>query len=179
METHVESLFAAWEGFYVIVGTSAAALTGLMFVVITLLADSQRRRTLPMINAFATPTVVHFTAVVALSAGMAAPWSGAHLISTLLALLAVAGLVYVAIVLRRLRRDSEDYKPVKEDWIWHVIVPAISYLVLFASHVGIRNHLSWAPYVVGAVSVALLADGIHNSWDMVTYMVATEPREKA
>ena len=34
------SSLAAWESFYVIVGTSAAALTGLTFVVIVLLAEA-------------------------------------------------------------------------------------------------------------------------------------------
>ena len=31
--------FAGWENFYVIVGSSAGALIGLQFVVITLIAD--------------------------------------------------------------------------------------------------------------------------------------------
>ena len=53
-------LFPAWETFYVIVGSSAGALTGLMFVVIALVAEfrgSERQ-----IEAFGTPTVVHFSA---------------------------------------------------------------------------------------------------------------------
>ena len=35
------SLLAAWQNFYVIVGSSAGALIGLQFVVITLIADSR------------------------------------------------------------------------------------------------------------------------------------------
>ena len=53
-----------WDNFYVIVGSSAGALIGLQFVVITLIAD------LPIhdgaaqaSSAFATPTVLHFGAV--------------------------------------------------------------------------------------------------------------------
>ena len=46
-----------WESFYVIVGSSAAALTGLMFVVVTLLADSRRQRSGGALDAFATPTL--------------------------------------------------------------------------------------------------------------------------
>src|SRR4051812_768692 len=37
------ALLAAWESFYVIVGSSAAALTGLQFVVIALIAETARR----------------------------------------------------------------------------------------------------------------------------------------
>jgi hypothetical protein len=52
---------AGWENFYVIVGSSAGALIGLQFVVITLIAvfpivkDVERAS-----SAFATPTIVHF-----------------------------------------------------------------------------------------------------------------------
>ena len=47
-----------WEGFYVIVGTSAAALTGLMFVVIAVVADAGPRSATPRgIATFITPTI--------------------------------------------------------------------------------------------------------------------------
>jgi hypothetical protein len=42
----MHSVLADWESFYVIVGSSAGALTGLMFVVITLVADARIKRTL-------------------------------------------------------------------------------------------------------------------------------------
>lgn len=50
---------SGWDNFYVIVGSSAAALIGLQFVVITLIAYTQRRSTHGSIGAFAGPTVVH------------------------------------------------------------------------------------------------------------------------
>jgi hypothetical protein len=65
------SALRAWESFYVIVGSSAAALTGLQFVVIALISDLRRRSTEREISAFATPTVVHFTAVLMLSGAAA------------------------------------------------------------------------------------------------------------
>jgi len=57
------SLFAAWESFYVIVGSSAAALTGLQFVVMVLGAEISAVGTVHTTRAFGTPTVVHFCAV--------------------------------------------------------------------------------------------------------------------
>jgi hypothetical protein len=52
--------FAAWDSFYVIVGSAAGALIGLQFVVMTLLiADMQRRRTPEAGAAFATPICSH------------------------------------------------------------------------------------------------------------------------
>src|ERR1019366_7033350 len=73
----IMTALAGWENFYVIVGSSAGALIGLQFVVITLIAD------MPIApgqaqagDAFATPTVVHFAAVLLLSAIVSAPWRG-------------------------------------------------------------------------------------------------------
>src|SRR5256885_15057167 len=58
--------FNAWESFYVIIGSSAAALTGLQFVVVVLGAEA--RSLGPEVGAFGTPTVVHLCAVLLMSA---------------------------------------------------------------------------------------------------------------
>ncbi len=51
---------SGWENFYVIVGSSAGALIGLQFVVITLIADFPVVRDAERAgSAFATPTIVH------------------------------------------------------------------------------------------------------------------------
>lgn len=68
MEEAARLPLAAWQNFYVIVGSSGAALTGLQFVVIALVAQSRRRSTLREIDAFGTPTVVHFSSVLFVSA---------------------------------------------------------------------------------------------------------------
>jgi hypothetical protein len=60
---------AGWENFYVIVGSSAGALIGLQFVVITLIADMPiTDGGVQASSAFATPTIVHFGAVLLLAA---------------------------------------------------------------------------------------------------------------
>jgi uncharacterized membrane protein len=51
---------AGGENFYALVGSSAGALIGWQFVVITLVADRPALRTAEAGAAFATPSVVHF-----------------------------------------------------------------------------------------------------------------------
>ena len=59
---------SAWQNFYVIVGSSAGALIGLQFVVLTLIAAMPRRAgTAQAGAAFSTPNVVHFGSVLLLS----------------------------------------------------------------------------------------------------------------
>lgn len=64
------SEMAAWDSFYVIVGSAAGALIGLQFVVLTLIAERPPLR----VAAFSTPTIVHFGVVLLMSALLRAPW---------------------------------------------------------------------------------------------------------
>ncbi|HEV8215843.1 MAG TPA: hypothetical protein VGP95_08420, partial [Gemmatimonadaceae bacterium] len=62
------SVLSGWESFYVIVGSSGAALIGLQFVVIVLIADVHLEGSGDSIAAFGTPTVMHFASALAVSA---------------------------------------------------------------------------------------------------------------
>src|ERR1051326_8543208 len=120
-----------WDSFYVIVGSSAGAVTGLQFVVITLGAESQALKE-QTIRAFATPTVIHFCAVLLMSAILSAPWQAFSYIGAALMACGVIGAGYTLLVLRYARRQK-DYSPVFEDWLWHTALPLIAYLTLLAS----------------------------------------------
>src|SRR2546426_5481363 len=74
MEPAAQSVLSQWESFYVIVGSSAGGLTGLMFVVVALIKESSLPRNPDSIDAFGTPTVIHFVAVLLLAAVLSAPW---------------------------------------------------------------------------------------------------------
>src|SRR3954471_23019232 len=107
------SPISGWDNFYVIVGSSAAALTGLQFVVVTLIAQSRRRATSQEISAFGSPTVVHFCSALFISAALSAPWRSLLAASISMAACGAAGLTYTTIVGRRARRQT-GYKPVFE-----------------------------------------------------------------
>src|SRR5215472_6018615 len=99
------SPLVAWASFYTIVGSSAAALTGLMFVVVTLLPETGGSATGESIDAFGTPTVVHFCMALLVSAILCAPWPSMAGVGLAVAVVGVAGLGYVIVVIRRARRQ--------------------------------------------------------------------------
>src|SRR5690349_15199267 len=111
-----------WESFYVIVGSSAAALIGLQFVVITLIADSRLPSTSGSIRAFGTPTVVHLGGALVISAIMSAPWPSLFAVAIPVAACGILGIGYGNTVIYHARRQT-GYQPVLEDWLWHVILP--------------------------------------------------------
>jgi len=175
MQVAVAAPIVGWESFYVIVGSSAAALTGLQFVVITLIADARRRGGPAEIAAFGTPTVVHFCAALFVSALLSAPWPTLH--GPRLTLLAggAAGLCYTAIVLRRALRQR-GYEPVFEDWLWHTILPAVAYGALLGAAAFMSRGVLLMLFVTAAAVLLLLYIGIHNAWDTVTFLAVDQPR---
>ena len=163
-----------WENFYVIVGSSGAALTGLQFVVMALVAEAQRQNTTPeTIDAFGTPTVVHFCAALIVSASLSAPWHSLTRLSVALGMCGVWGVVYGLIVVRRARRQS-TYKPVFEDWLWHTALPLAAYTALLLAAIVLPRDPEPCLFVVAGAVLSLVLIGIHNSWDTVTYLALSQ-----
>lgn len=168
-----------WENFYVIVGSSAGALIGLQFVVITLIADLRVTRGAVQAGSdYTTPTVVHFAAVLFLAAIVSAPWNGIGQAAMAWGALGLGGGAYVFLVARRLRRPTA-YQAVLEDWIFHVVLPFASYAGLVVAARAAVSHPRPALFSVAAAALVLLLVGIHNAWDVVTYHVFVRRLEQA
>ena len=167
-----------WENFYVIVGSSAGALIGLQFVVITLIAEIPLTQADAQAgDAFSTPSVVHFAVVLFLSALITAPWEGIGVVEKLWGAVGVGGVAYTALVVRRLR-TQHAYKPVFEDWLFHVLLPFASYAMLAGSAYEASSYPRVALFLVAAAVLVLLFVGIHNAWDAVTYHVFVRRKSK-
>ncbi len=175
----VPGALAGWESYYVIVGSSAAALTGLQFVVMALVADVwARRASADQIDAFGTPSIVHFCVALLTSATLSAPWRNLGSAGQVLGIVGLAGLVYAAIVIRRARRQ-QGYTPVFEDWLWHAALPGVAYGALTIGAIGLTRFEHEALFFVATATLLLVFIGIHNAWDTVTFIVLTrgESRE--
>ncbi|MGH9970567.1 MAG: hypothetical protein ACREBG_22625 [Pyrinomonadaceae bacterium] len=164
-----------WNSFYVIVGSSAGALIGLQFVVLTLIAERPPLRAAEAGAAFATPSVVHFAVVLLLSAIASAPWRAIGAVAVFWGLVGLGGIVNGVVVALRLRVQTV-YRPVFEDWLFHVLLPLAAYAMLAVSAYVAQSHARLALFVVGAATLLLLFVGIHNAWDAVTYHVFVNRR---
>jgi hypothetical protein len=169
MDEVARSSLAAWSDFYVIVGSAAAALTGLQFVVIALVNDMRQPASEQTISAFSSPTVVHFAMALLTSAIVTAPWPAIWHVSLTAGTCGTASFIYGLVVLQRARKQTQ-YKPVLEDWIWHVSLPLVAYALLTVSAVLLYRYQTAAPFGIGAAVLLLVFVGIHNAWDTVTYV---------
>jgi hypothetical protein len=165
------AVFKQWENFYVITGSSSAALTGLVFVVVTLSAD--RRRGGPGrsegTSIFSSPTIMHFCIAFLISGIFAAPWPAPGLAGTSIGLAGIFGVCYISNILRRAKRLT-TYAPDTGDWIWFVGLPLATYLMITVAGFLLVHTPQEASFAIGAGTLLLIFIGIHNAWDVVTYL---------
>jgi len=159
-----------WSNFYMMVGSSAAALTGLMFVVIALISQIERTEASEEgLAAFGTPTVLHFCAALLVSAILSAPWQS---LTPVIVLLAITGIFGIGFILRAMHRTTrmDGYDPDTSDWAWYMIAPLFAYAAILAGAFGMLAIPRLALFIVAAGAVALMFLGIRNAWDTVTYL---------
>ena len=165
------SLLSNWQNFYMIMGTAAATLTGLMFVATSLVAGIETH--VPTANAgisaFNTPTVVHFGIVLLLAGVLSAPWQTFSSLGLLLGLVGLGMVFYSIIVLRRMRRVPH-YQSTLEDWLWYMAFPFFANILLIVAAFVLPKYPPSALYIVGLAMLLLLLVGIRNAWDMVTFL---------
>ncbi len=163
-------ILAEWDSFYVIVGSAAGALIGLQFVVMTLVAANPPKGVAEGSAAFSTPTIVHFSSVLLLSALLRIPWQALSSIALLWGLMGLCGVLYTLVVARRMHVQSV-YQPVFEDWLFHALLPLAGYALLGLSAFAALSYEREALLGVGTGALILLFIGIHNAWDAVAYHV--------
>lgn len=152
-------------------GSSAAALTGLMFVVITLVTDAIRNRVRPEdgVSTFSTPTVYHFCAALFVSGILLAPWRSVWVPGMAIALLGIIGTIYIGQIIIRTSR-STAYRAELDDWIWYTILPCIAYLVIAGCGLFLNRSPRLILFGLAAATLLLVFIGIRNAWDVVTYL---------
>lgn len=152
-------------------GSSAAALTGLMFVVLTLIAGSEAvRRTPEGISTYTTPTVLHFATALLISANFVAPWHSLFHASIVPGLIGLYGVVHIIRVIFLARR-FERYTPDLDDWIWYMVLPLIAHGAVLAGAIVLANNAIDALFIIAGGAVVLIFIGIRNAWDVVTFII--------
>ncbi len=178
MHESAVSMLSTWANFYVMIGGAAAALTGLMFVVITLVSGAER--TLPShdgIGTFSTPTVLYFCTALVIAATFCAPWHELLVPGILTALAGFVGSCYVVRTMQRATR-LQSYKPDLEDWTWFWCLPFVAFATLLAAGIELPHKSHPALFAIAAAVVLLIFIGIRNSWDVVTYLAISSVEEE-
>jgi len=159
-----------WANFYLLISAAAAALIGLLFVVITLGAERSAQDDTAKIRVYLTPTVLYFSTVLLLAALLTLPNHTRFTASLCLCLVGVAGLVYSGSFLLG-QQHKKDYYGL-QDRIVYAMLPWAAYgLHVFGGLLFFR-----APQrgltLVAAGMLSLIALAIRNSWAIAVDLVS-------
>lgn len=165
-------MFEGWGEFYLMAGSSAAVLIGLIFVVVTLMHDQPRSSVLSGARLYMGPVVLQVSFVLALSAAALAQGITPRAMALLAAGVAAWGLaraVQSVVGIRSYRGLAHETPHWTDQWFYG-IVPGALYLLLAAAALAFWTTRAWAPQALAAVITAMLLNAIRNEWDLVTWL---------
>jgi len=174
MNPPVAELIRAWHDFYTLIGTASATLVGLMFVAASIGATIFNDNNRAGMEAFISPTVVHFSACLLMSLVFMVPshtwWSlGLSLAAGGLIGLGYCGRVWLVMFVRR--KFNVDLV----DRLFYALIPVLGYvLVLIAAAMAFMRTNAVAECIAAALLVLLVA-GIRNAWDMMMWIAIRSP----
>jgi hypothetical protein len=164
------AMFKGWDEYFLMVGSSAAALIGLMFVVVTLTAGRDRDEVERGKHLYTSPIVWALGVIMVLSGAALAPSLSPRLYAIGAGGLGLLGILIglrsaVGIARRPGAPDAAGF-----DMFWYGVAPAIAYAGLAASSFGLLRGSAWGESALAADLMALLLVSIHAEWDLVTYL---------
>jgi hypothetical protein len=168
---------APWQTFYVLVGTAAATLVGLMFVAVTFGSSLVKRETSTTVRSFIDPTFTHFVQVLFLACLAVIPTMGPRLLGALVlgvGALRAAALIRVHRHMRQAQRIHNDIE--LSDWVTGIVLPLLCYLLLGATGIGFIEGYAPAFTALAIVTVAILMLGIFGAWELMLWMALRRAR---
>ena len=171
MHGNATGLLHAWHDFYVLIGTAAATLIGLMLVAASISASYMTEKHQAGIQSFYTPTVVHFATVLITCVVLVAPLGATPLGALLLAIGAV-GLGYASVVWVRMGRGGFTASIDLADRFWYALSPVAGHLLLVAAVLMLLLFNDERSLELLAVAIVLLLlAAIRNAWDITAWAV--------
>jgi hypothetical protein len=169
-------MFEGWSDYFVLLGTAAAGLIGLLFVVVTLTANFERSRALWASGVYMSPVVASFALVLSASALTLVPGVTRPAFAGLLAIVATLGLAAALRSCLGIRKLSRSESPPHWSDFWgYGLGPALTYFALEGAAVAIWREAGWALYLLAGLLLILLLNAIRNAWDLISWMAPGGP----
>jgi hypothetical protein len=173
-------MFEHWGEFYLLAGSAAAVLIGLIFVVVTLMQDRPRSTMLAGGKLYMGPVVLQVSFVLVLSAAALTPDISARDYAMITAAVAIWGLfraVQSAIGITQLHWEEEP--PHWTDKHFYGVLPTWLFLGLGLVAWGFWTEANWAVHGIAAAVTAILLLAIRNEWDLVTWLAPRGDAEES
>jgi hypothetical protein len=171
---------ASWQSFYILTGTAAATLMGLMFVAVTFGAGLATPETAPAARAFLDPPFYHFAQVLLAACLMIVPTVTTTFAGVALIVLSLYRLAILVRVHRYMREASAKYNDLEiSDWLSGIVVPLLCHVVLGASGGAFLARAPIAFDGVALATVAILALGLYGAWELILWLALTRAKHSS
>jgi hypothetical protein len=167
----LHDVMAEWHDFFVLLGTAAGTLVGLLFVAASVSSGVftlERRAPLRM---FLTATVVHFGSVLAVSLIMLLPLTSWLMLGVVVLICGLVGLGYSGLAVRDSVHDGLITTIDWEDRTWYGILPFLAYLIELIAGIVLACGAAAGCGVLAVSAGLLLLAGIHNAWDITVWVI--------
>jgi hypothetical protein len=156
-----------WHEFYELLGTAAAALLSLLFVVASIGANALSAESAGATRTFMSPVAFHYANVLFLGLVALIPTQTWQSFGLVLGVAAAVSLVYSMVILVRVLRDS---RADMADNLAYGAVPSVCYAAgLVASFLILKQSAAGLEVLAGA-ALLLLVVNIRNAWDLMLAM---------
>jgi hypothetical protein len=163
-----------WHDFYILLGTAAATLLGLLFVAVSLGAGYLTEQHQYGTRTFMSPVVIHFTSVFFLSAVALLPLHQAKFFAVLIGTTASIGaIISTYTTIQVVRTDMTNYI---QDYLAYGLLPGVAYLVLLTAAVSIYLEKDFGLNALAAALLLLAIANIRNAWDLTLTMARRHHR---
>ena len=169
-------MFDHWGEFFLLAGSAAAVLIGLIFVVISLMQDRSRSTVLAGAKLYMGPIVLGVSFALVLSAAALTPGIDRSSFAAVAAIVAAWGLVRGLMSTVGIRKLGKDVH--WTDLWFYGVLPSALYLALGLDALAFAQAWPCAHYGLAVVTTALLLLAIRNEWDLITWIAPrAEPED--
>jgi hypothetical protein len=168
---------ATWQNFYILVGTAAATLIGLMFVAVTFGASLMTPQSTPTARAFIDPPFAHFVTVLLSACLLLIPTMRPHVLGGALLAMTLLRAAALINVQRRLREAHQKFGDLDlSDWLMGVVLPAACYLGLVATACGFFADVPLAFEALAVLVILILLLGVFGAWELMIWLALARLR---
>ena len=169
------AMFEGWGEFYLLAGSAAAVLIGLIFVVISLMQDRPRSSVLTGSRLYMGPIVLGVSFVLVLSAAALMPGINEREYAAVAGVVALWGLVRAILSTVGIARLKDEVH--WTDLWFYGVAPSALYLAVGGVAVCFLTGCPWAREALAAVTTAALLLAIRNEWDLITWIAPRSEKE--
>jgi hypothetical protein len=153
---------AAWHDFYMLGGTAAATLLGLLFVAVSLKLEVVRSESAKHVRALAWQTFASFLSVLFISFTYLIPFVDQRSLGLVLAILGGFGLVRMALALPSTAGGGWSVATVAR-----FVLPLAAYVVMLGAGIDLRQgYVDGLYWMVGPI-IMLLASAAQGAWSLL------------